>query len=194
LGEVSVLRRPRALASLLVIVLIVGAGTAWLVPPLAKGDAGVAAGPPGGKTESGQHGETVIFYVPGGTVGIGTEVRNASFVPVTITGLTGGFANAFLLQDTALVLGTDPGYVGLEDGHTIPFAPITLSPGESRLIGVVGRFPDCAAARPNWATGSGVGIDSLHFDVRIAGILPREADVPLLIPVELRGDADAACP
>lgn len=187
-------RRPAWLAALLVVLVGIGVAAAWLVPPLAKGDAGVAAGPPGGRTETGQDGESVIFYLPGGRVGIGVEVRNATFVPVAITGLTGGFANDFLLESPSVVLGDEPGYLGLEDGHTIPFAPITLAPGGSRLIGVVGQFPDCAGARPNWATGSAVGIDSLHLDVRVAGILPREADVPLSIPVELRGDADTACP
>jgi hypothetical protein len=62
------------------------------------------------------------------------------------------------------------------------------------LIGVIGRFPPCPNARPNWATGTSATFTALRFDVRVAGILPAEADVALLQAVELVGDADLACP
>ena len=84
--------------------------------------------------------------------------------------------------------------LGLEDAQIVAFTPFTLPPGGSRFIGVIGRFPPCADARPNWAPGVGLKILVLRLDVRVAGVLPMEADVPLLQPLELRGNADVACP
>jgi hypothetical protein len=93
-----------------------------------------------------------------------------------------------------LILGVDPNLLSLDDEHVRAFERITLNPGASQFIGVVGRFPTCPNARPNWATGITATFTALRFDVRVAGLLPAEADVPLLQAVELVGDADVACP
>lgn len=192
----NALRQPRTVVAVVLLLIVVGVAAAWLLPPLGTGNGGVASGPPGGRTETGVHGQSIIYYVAGGRVAFGMEVRNTTFLPVTIVGLHDADAGAggFLLDGTHLLLGTDPTFLGLEDEHTRPFEPMTLGPGASRLIGVVGTFPTCADARPRWSTGVGIGIDSLLFDVRVAGLLPAGADVPLLQAVDLRGDADAACP
>jgi len=165
---------------------------AWLLPPLGTGNAGVAAGPPGSEQEADPQTDAVqIKFVPSGEVRFGVEIRNTTFLPVTIAGLRGG---RWVIEDVHLVLGTDPDYVGLEDGHVRAFEPITLSPGATQLVGVIGRFPACPNARPNWATGTTATFTALRFDVRVAGILPAESDVALLQPVDLVGDADVACP
>jgi hypothetical protein len=187
-------RRPRLRAILAgaAALLAVLVAVAWLIPPLGPGNGGVAGGPPGSDQGTSPAGATIIGYVPSGRVAFGVEVRNTTFLPVIVEGLRFGPAG-FLLEDSHLVLGTDPNIMGLEEGQVHPFEPVTLAPGEVRLLGVVGRFPDCANARPNWATGAGVTIDALRLSVRIAGLLPADSDVPLLRPVDLLGDADAAC-
>ena len=189
---IAALRRPRTALTLALGALVVLIAAALLVPPLGRGSAGVTSGPPNGRTEGGPDGAAVIFYLPGGKVGIGIEVRNSTFLPVTITGLTGGTA-VFALEDVGLVLAVDAGYVGLEEDHVRPFEPLTLAPGQAQLIGLVGAFPACTSARPNWSTGVGRVFRALRLDTRVAGLLPVVAEVPLFQPVELRGDADAAC-
>lgn len=189
------MRRPRVRTILAggAALLAVLVAVAWLVPPLGPGNAWVTSGPPGSDPGTSPSGATDIRFVPSGRVGFGVEVRNTTFLPVVVDGLRFDLA-AFLLDDARLVLGTDPDVIGLEDNQVRAFEPFTLVPGEVRLLGVVGRFPDCANARPNWSTGVGETIDALRLTVRIAGVLPAGADVPLLRPVELHGDADAACP
>jgi hypothetical protein len=178
-------------------IVVIAVAAAWLVPPLGTGNAGVAAGPPGSEQTpdptGGGDGGDGILYVPSGEVRFGVEVRNTTFVPVTIDGLTDGTDN-FLLGDSRLILGTDPELVDLADAHVRTFTPITLGPGETVLVGVVGRFPSCADARPNWATGVGVTVYTLWLDTHVAGVLPVQTGVALLMPVGLVGNADAACP
>jgi hypothetical protein len=187
-------RRPSAgrLITAGLLVVVVAIVVAWLLPPLGTGQSGAAAGPPGSEAGADpESGATQIRFVPAGEVRFGVEVRNTTFLPVTIDGLRGG---RWVIEDVHLVLGTDPNLLSLADEHVRLFEPITLSPGATRLIGVVGRFPACPSARPNWATGTTATFTALRFDVRVAGLLPAEADVALLQPVELVGDADAACP
>jgi hypothetical protein len=112
---------------------------------------------------------------------------------VRIDGLADG-PGEFLLGESRLVLGTDPAMLDLADAHVRAFTPVMLEPGETRLVGIVGRFPSCEDARPNWATGVGITIYTLGLDTHVAGVLPVQAEVALLMPVELLGDADAACP
>lgn len=187
------LRRRTALVALLVALVSSGIGAAWLLRPLGPGSAGVASGPLGSDLGTASStGAAVIWFVPSGRVAFGVEVRNTTFVPVTIEGLGSGDGSGFLLDDVRLVLGNGPSF-GLEDDQTRAFEPFSLGPGASQLIGIVGRFPDCAHARPNWTTGTGVTTYALRFDVRIAGILLAEADVALLQPVDLRGNDEEAC-
>ena len=182
----------RRLLRITALVAVLALGVAWLLPPLGKGWAGAASGPPGSELDSRPDSTAArIKFVPSGEVRFGVEVRNTTFLPVVIDGLRTG---RWAIEDVHLVLGTDPRTLSLEDGYVRAFAPITLSPGQTQFIGVVGRFQACQSARPNWATGSTATFSALRFDVRVAGFLPAEADVELIQPVELVGDADAACP
>lgn len=186
--------RPRTVVAVVLALLVLVIAVAWLVPPLGTGNAGQASGPPGvDQGTDPDTGAAIITFVPAGSVAFGVEVVNTTFLPVTIDGLLDAGAEAFGLRDVRVVLGNDPTFIGLDDAHARPFETITLAPGATQLIGMVGRFPACANARPTWATGSEAGIRSLRLAVRVAGILPAQADVPLLIPVDLRGNADAAC-
>ncbi len=187
------LRRRSTLAVLALVVVVVGIGAAWLLPSLGTGNAGAASGPPGSEHDADpETGAAVILFVPLGRVAFGVEVRNTTFLPVTIEGLVDD-GSGFLLDGAHLVIGEGP-VLGLEVDQTRAFEPLSLAPGETRLIGVVGRFPDCAHARQNWSPGTYAVVDSLRLDVRIAGILPAEADVPLLQAVELQGNDEEACP
>jgi hypothetical protein len=189
----SILRSPGRLAAIAIVVAIGIIGAAWLLPPLGTGSAGVASGPPGSDQGTDPaEAAAQIKFIPSGRVAFGVEVRNITFVPVTIDGLDEG-RTSVALKDVHLVLGEGP-IMGLDEAQTRAFEPISLAPGESRLIGVVGYFPDCADARPNWATGTGATIVSLLLEVRIAGILPTAAEVALIQAVDLLGNADEACP
>jgi hypothetical protein len=171
---------------------VIAIAAAWFVPPLGTGDAGVASGPPESEqTTDSSNGAVQITYVPSGRVAYGVVVRNTTFVPVVIDGLHG--AETFILDDVRLVLGNGASYLGLEDDHIRAFTPITLAPGDTQLIGLIGRFAACPDARPNWATGAGVTYFTIRLDVRVGGLLPVESDVALLQPFELLGNADKAC-
>jgi hypothetical protein len=174
---VSILRSRSGLAAAALVVVIGIFAAAWLLPPLGTGTTGVASG---------------STFIPSGRVTFGVEVQNTTFLPVTIDGLVGGRGD-FSLEDVHLVLGDGP-ILGLDEGQTRPFEPFSLAPGETRLIGVVGHFPDCADARPNWSTGTGQTVSVLPLELRIAGVLPAAVDVPLLQPVDLIGNFDEACP
>lgn len=168
-------------------------GAAWLLPSLGTGNGGAASGPPGSEHDADpETGAAVILFVPLGRVAFGVEVRNTTFLPVTIEGLVGA-GSGFLLDDAHLVIG-EGSVLGLEEGQTRAFEPLSLAPGDVRLIGVVGRFSDCAHAHPNWSTGTFARVDTLRLHVRIAGILPAQADVPLLQAVQLQGNDEEACP
>lgn len=188
-----ILRSRGRLGAIALVVAIGIIAAAWLLPPLGSGSAGVASGPPGSDQGTDPvESAAQIKFIPSGRVAFGVEVRNTTFLPVTIDDLYLG-GTSFLLEDAHLVLGEGP-ILGLEEGQTRAFEPISLAPRESRLIGVVGHFPECANARPSWTTGTGVTISSLLLEVRIAGILPAAADVPLLQTVDLLGNTDEACP
>jgi hypothetical protein len=168
-----------------------GVAAAWLMPPLAAGSSGVAQGPPGSGSTIGEDDVATIVFVPDGRVAFGVEVRNATFLPVTIVGLRGVDDDSLQLVGATAVLG-DGVVVGLDTAHTRPFEAVSLAPGETTLVGIAGNFPDCANAH-TWATGAGIQVDRLWLAVNIAGVLPREVEVPLLREVALVG-SETACP
>jgi hypothetical protein len=168
-------------------------GLALLTEPLEPGHGGAAEGPPDASAmPAGEPGDAAIAFEAGGRVAYGTEIRNGGLLPVTIDGLTPGQGGG-LLTDLRLGLLRDPGMLDIGDASLRPFEPVTLGPGDSTFIAVVGRFVDCRTAIDHFSPGAGVHVQELWLDVHILG-LPRVAHVPLRLIFELMGPAVRSCP
>jgi hypothetical protein len=187
----SALLRPRTVVLAAVGLLALGVAAAWLVPPLATGSSGVAQGPPDSGSTMDEDGVATIAFAPDGRVAFGVEVRNATFLPVTIVSLRGLDEDALQLVGPEALVG-DGEVVGLDAAHARPFEAVSLAPGEAILIGIAGRFPACANAH-SWSAGAGIHVDRLGLEVRVLGVLPRDVEVPLLQEVAFIGN-EAACP
>ncbi|MBI3750722.1 MAG: hypothetical protein HY263_03565 [Chloroflexi bacterium] len=180
----------RAVLVALVLVSAVVA-VAWTQEPLSPGNAAAVQGPPDQSPPPSGTGAIAVAFEANARVAYGTEVRNG-LLPMTIDGLTVDQGGG-LLTDLHLVLLRDPKLFDFADGSVRPFTPITLGPGETTTIGVVGRFVDCRTAVDHFSPSTSATLVELWLDVHVAG-LPRVAHVPLQLPVELLAPETRTCP
>lgn len=190
----SVRSRPRrGLALAVVAALVLVLGYAWLAEPLVTGNAGMAAGPAGTVgVPNGQGGD--YPYVAGARVAYGVEVRNSLLLPVTIEGLSPDVtANDGLIQGSTLFLLRDANVIDNREGSLRPFAPVTLGPGETIFLMVVGNEADCRWAIDHFSPGTGVTYAQLRLRARVLG-LGRTVDVPLAGSLGLLAPETRTCP
>lgn len=187
--------RPRRwLAVVVAAALVLVLGYAWLAEPLVTGHAGMAAGPAGTTGVPDGQGGVSYPYVAGARVAYGVEVRDSLLLPVTITGLDPDVtANDGLIQGSTLFLLRDASVIDSQEAALRPFAPVTLGPGESVFMMVVGTEADCRWATDHFSPGTGVTYVQLRLSAQVLG-LGRSVDVPLMSGLELLAPETRTCP
>ena len=136
-------------------------------------------------------------FAPNATLRTWVSVRNDGPLAVTLTGASSWidrYAESVLLAEPVRV--SDAGNPIPEprhDGPAAPFAPIVLSPGEQRLVGVEFRTTsDLADACQRWAVGSGIVFESIPIEWHWL-VNTHTVDLAFSEPIEFMAPTEADC-
>jgi len=136
-------------------------------------------------------------FAPNATLQTWVSVRNGGPLAVTLTGATSWldrYAGSALLAEPVVV--SDGGDSVPEPRHDVPntpFAPIVLSPGEQRLVGVEFRTTgDLADACQRWSVGSGVVFESIPIEWHWLANT-HTLDLAFSQPIEFMAPTEADC-
>jgi hypothetical protein len=196
--------RRAAIATTLVLLLVLAGAIADMTVPFAKVGAGSYSASPRGeglqadtscKTLSGEACTGRLVYAPGRMLTVWFSVRNDSGVAITLDGVPEAWFKQFppdiLVRPIAALDGGDPTFGS--DLSGMPFRSVQLAPHAQRLVGVEFRTTgDVAFACAHWARGGAIGWDRLPVAWHWA-IASHEATIELRQPVEMATPTASDC-
>jgi hypothetical protein len=136
-------------------------------------------------------------FAPDATLRTWVSVRNDGPLAVTLDGAKSWidrYAGSALLAEPVLVSdGGNPIPEPRRDVAATPFAPIVLSPGQQRLVGVEFRTTaDLADACQRWSVGTGVVFESIPMEWHWLAST-HTLDLAFSEPIEFLAPTEADC-